>query len=152
MTNLHGSHWLISDLIPQKSEKFEFSKNFVNMHSSVKNWSRSRIFWIFRWSHFRKIAKEIQNLRVRYLPKNWKHRKTYFCEKFQNFVFWVSFDAIVTKNSEIRTFRIFWGNKFGNNHWLSKVNWNEFELNLNGFEHAMTLLFLTIFIDKIANI
>ena len=40
--------------------------------------------------------------------------------------------------------------------WVSgevhQVNWIEFEINLNGFEHEMTLLFLIIFIDKIANI
>ena len=29
--------WLISDLIPKKTEKFEFSKNFVAMFLSVKN-------------------------------------------------------------------------------------------------------------------
>ena len=31
------AYWLISDLIPKKSEKFEFWKNFVTMFFSVKN-------------------------------------------------------------------------------------------------------------------
>ena len=31
-------NWLISDLIPKKSEKFEFRKNFVTIFSRVKNW------------------------------------------------------------------------------------------------------------------
>ena len=30
-------HWLISDLIPKKSEKFESRKNFVTIFVSVKN-------------------------------------------------------------------------------------------------------------------
>ena len=35
-----GPQWLISDLIPKKSEKFEFRKNFVTIFFSVKNWPK----------------------------------------------------------------------------------------------------------------
>ena len=35
--NIPGPYWLISDLIPKKSEKFEFRKNFVTIFFTVKN-------------------------------------------------------------------------------------------------------------------
>ena len=38
-------HWLISDLIPEKSEKFEFRKNFVTIFFSVKTWPKKGIFF-----------------------------------------------------------------------------------------------------------
>ena len=79
--------WLISDLIPKKSEKFEFRKNFVTIFFSVKNWPKN----------------EILNLILQFFEN---------CEgkKNQNFIFWVSFWhwKIWSQNfSEIRTFRIF---------------------------------------------
>ena len=67
-------YWLISDLIPKKSEKFEFLKNFVTMFFSVKNWPIKRNFEIFRPRNFGKIVK-----------KNWKFESGLFTWKIQNF-------------------------------------------------------------------
>ena len=63
------SYWLISDLIPKKSEKFEFWKNFVTMFFSVKNWPIKQNFEIFRPRNFEKIVKKIQNFRVGKVPE-----------------------------------------------------------------------------------
>ena len=38
------SYWLISDLIPKKYEKFEFSKTFVTMFLSGQSWPRKTKF------------------------------------------------------------------------------------------------------------
>ena len=51
------SYWLISDLIPKKSEKFEFRKNFVTIFFSVKNWPKKWNFDFFCPRNFEKIAK-----------------------------------------------------------------------------------------------
>ena len=51
------AYWLISDLIPKKSEKFEFRKNFVTIFFSVKNWPKKRNFDFFCLRNFRKNAK-----------------------------------------------------------------------------------------------
>ena len=55
--NWDFSQWLISDLIPKKSEKFEFRKNFVTIFFSVKNWPKKWNFDFFCPRNFRKIAK-----------------------------------------------------------------------------------------------
>ena len=52
-------HWLISDLIPKKTEKFELRKNFVTIFFSVKNWPKKQNFDFFCPRNFRKIAKLI---------------------------------------------------------------------------------------------
>ena len=48
-------HWLISDLIPKKSEKFEFRKNFVTIFFSVKNWPKKWNFDFFAHAIFEKL-------------------------------------------------------------------------------------------------
>ena len=48
-------HWLISDLIPKKSEKFESRKNFVTIFASVKNWSKKWNFDFFAHAIFEKL-------------------------------------------------------------------------------------------------
>ena len=51
--------WLISDLIPKKSEKFEFRKIFLTIFFSVKNWPRKTKFWLFSPTQFSKKCKII---------------------------------------------------------------------------------------------
>ena len=53
------AYWLISDLIPKKSEKFEFRKIFVTIFFSVKNWPRKTKFWLFSPTQFSKKCKII---------------------------------------------------------------------------------------------
>ena len=72
------TYWLISDLIPKKSEKFEFLKNLVTMFFGVKNWPIKRNFEIFRPRNFGKIVKKIENLRVDYLPEKSKILENFF--------------------------------------------------------------------------
>ena len=52
-------YWLISDLIPKKSEKFEFRKIFLTIFFSVKNWPRKTKFWLFSPTQFSKKCKII---------------------------------------------------------------------------------------------
>ena len=49
-----GPKWWISDLIPKKSEKFEFRKNFFIMFFGVENWPRKTKFRYFSPTHFPK--------------------------------------------------------------------------------------------------
>ena len=58
----------MSDLIPERSEKFEFRKNFVHNIYSVKNWPKIEM----SRSIVEKLQNEILNLRVAYLPENEK--------------------------------------------------------------------------------
>ena len=51
---LIDSHWFISDLIPKKSKKLEFPKNFATIFFSVKNWPIKQNFEIFRLRNFSK--------------------------------------------------------------------------------------------------
>ena len=51
------AQWLISDLIPKKSEKIEFRKNFMSIFFSVKNWPKKWNFDFYCLRNFRKIAK-----------------------------------------------------------------------------------------------
>ena len=48
---------MISDLIPKKSEKFEFRKNFVTIFFSVKNWPKKTKFGLFLPTQFSKKLK-----------------------------------------------------------------------------------------------
>ena len=47
-------YWLISDLIPKKSEKYEFCKNLVIMFLSVENWPENEILQFFAHAIFEK--------------------------------------------------------------------------------------------------
>ena len=75
-------YWLISDLIPKKSEKFEFRKNFVTIFFSVKNWPKKWNFDFFCPRNFRKIAKLSSKFRSGQFT--WKMRnfeKTHFASE-----------------------------------------------------------------------
>ena len=48
-------NWLISDLIPKKSEKLEFWKNFVTIFFSVENWPKNEILIFFAHAIFEKF-------------------------------------------------------------------------------------------------
>ena len=80
---IQGSNWLISDLIPKKYEKFEFSKNFVIIFLSSQNGPRKRNFNIFCPRIFDKLQKEIQNFTVGYLPLKMKILKNFFSHRNQ---------------------------------------------------------------------
>ena len=68
----HKLHWLISDLIPKKSEKFEFRKNFVTIFFSVENWPKKWNFDFFCPRNFRKIAKLSSKFRSGIFTLKWK--------------------------------------------------------------------------------
>ena len=71
-------HWLISDLIPKKSEKFEFWKNFVTMFFSVKNWPIKQNFEIFRPRNFEKIVKKNPKLQSGQSTRNFENFRQIF--------------------------------------------------------------------------
>jgi len=77
------AYWLISDLIPKKYEKFEFSKNFVIMFLSSQNGPRKRNFNIFCPRIFDKLQKEIQNFTVGYLPLKMEILENFFSYRNQ---------------------------------------------------------------------
>ena len=90
------SAWLISDLIPKKSEKFEFRKNFGTIFFKCQKLTQKTKFWYFSHSQILKLILQFFENCVG--------------KKYQNFVFWISFWhwKIWYQNfSEIRTFRIF---------------------------------------------
>ena len=73
------SHWWISDLIPKKSEKFEFRKNFFIIFLSVKNWPRKTKFWYFSPTHFPKNCQnKLKTILWAIYKKKSKFWKTYF--------------------------------------------------------------------------
>ena len=71
------SHWFISDLIPKKSEKFEFRKNFatITYFSAGKTGPKNEILKFSANAIFRKLLKEIPNFRVVNVPEKRKFRK-----------------------------------------------------------------------------
>ena len=76
--------WLISDLIPKKSEKFEFRKNFMSIFFSVKNWPKKWNFDFFAYAIFEKLQNEVQNFGVGYLPEKWKILKKLILHRNQH--------------------------------------------------------------------
>ena len=128
--------WFISDLIPKKSEKFEFSKNFGIIFFIVRNRSKKLNFEIFRRGNFSKMLKEIQNLRVVNVREkmeisiflNWIAENC-VGGKFQNFVLWASFHAEKYDDKMFRKFGFFGflKNKVSEKSLKSKV-WISFDL------------------------
>ena len=77
--NFFFSKWWISDLIPKKSEKFEFRKNFFIIFLSVKNWPRKTKFWYFSPTHFPKNCQnKLKTILWAIYKKKSKFWKTYF--------------------------------------------------------------------------
>ena len=77
--------WLISDLIPKKSEKFEFWKNFSTMFSSVKNWPKITKFWYLKLVKFsRNWWKKPKTSEWAKYPKKWEFSKKSWTIHFLN--------------------------------------------------------------------
>ena len=72
-------YWLISELIPKKSEKFEFWKNFSTMFLSVKNWPKITKFWYLKLVKFsRNRWKTPKTSEWAKYPKKWEFSKNFF--------------------------------------------------------------------------
>ena len=72
-------YWWISDLIPKKSEKFEFWKNFSTIFLSVKNWPKITKFWYLKLVKFsRNRWKKPKTSEWAKYPKKWEFSKNFF--------------------------------------------------------------------------
>ena len=115
-----GSYWLISDLIPKKSEQLEFSKDFAIMFLAFKVDPEKRNFDIFAHA----------------FPKNCKiNFKIWEWEKYQNFVFWVSFwhlKNMVSKFFRNSNFSDFLGIKSEISHFGQSVRIQTVKLKIPG--------------------